>query len=216
MRIPFKYTGKLNDFRLDYLTGSNIVAWVAAACAFLHFVLTFPEKRQLCGSGRGCLRWPTSRELCCWQRHIVAINLLKPAEFCAGTWTGWNRVWRAIYSWLPRRVLWHSYRRAEHDHPASADEMGHPWHHSRDRSLHALLRGAVPDGRTARHGDEVSVLSLVLLPLTFGYAIFRYRLMDVDLIFKRGVVYTWPPRLSRRVLCCWSSGLPNSSTQNAQ
>jgi two-component system, NtrC family, sensor kinase len=34
------------------------------------------------------------------------------------------------------------------------------------------------------------VLSLVFLPLTFGYAIFRYRLMDVDLIFKRGVVYT--------------------------
>jgi len=33
-------------------------------------------------------------------------------------------------------------------------------------------------------------LSLVFLPLTFGYAIFRYRLMDVDLIFKRGVVYT--------------------------
>ena len=35
-----------------------------------------------------------------------------------------------------------------------------------------------------------AVLSLGLLPLTFGYAIFRYRLMDVDLIFKRGVVYT--------------------------
>ena len=34
------------------------------------------------------------------------------------------------------------------------------------------------------------MLSLGLLPLTFGYAIFRYRLMDVDLIFKRGVVYT--------------------------
>ena len=37
---------------------------------------------------------------------------------------------------------------------------------------------------------KMSVLSLGLLPLTFGYAIFRYRLMDVDLIFKRGVVYT--------------------------
>jgi hypothetical protein len=37
---------------------------------------------------------------------------------------------------------------------------------------------------------KLSVLSLVVLPLTFGYAIFRYRLMDVDLIFKRGVVYT--------------------------
>jgi PAS domain S-box-containing protein len=33
-------------------------------------------------------------------------------------------------------------------------------------------------------------LSLGLIPLTFGYAIFRYRLMDVDLIFKRGMVYT--------------------------
>ena len=37
---------------------------------------------------------------------------------------------------------------------------------------------------------KVSVLSLVFLPLTFGYAIFRYRLMDVDLIFKRGMAYT--------------------------
>src|SRR5260370_24249939 len=37
-------------------------------------------------------------------------------------------------------------------------------------------------------GMKVSVLSLGLLPLTFGYAIFRYRLLDVDLIFKRGVV----------------------------
>ena len=37
---------------------------------------------------------------------------------------------------------------------------------------------------------KISVLSLVFLPLTFGYAIVRYRLMDVDLIFKRGVSYT--------------------------
>jgi PAS domain S-box-containing protein len=33
-------------------------------------------------------------------------------------------------------------------------------------------------------------LSLVILPLTFSWAIVRYRLMDVDLIFKRGVTYT--------------------------
>lgn len=36
---------------------------------------------------------------------------------------------------------------------------------------------------------KVSVLSLALIPLTFGYAITRHRLMDVDLIFKRGVAY---------------------------
>jgi PAS domain S-box-containing protein len=38
--------------------------------------------------------------------------------------------------------------------------------------------------------QNVVRLSLVFLPLTFSWAIVRYRLMDVDLIFKRGVTYT--------------------------
>jgi len=38
--------------------------------------------------------------------------------------------------------------------------------------------------------SQIGVLCLVFLPLTFSYAIVRYRLMDVDLIFKRGVTYT--------------------------
>jgi two-component system NtrC family sensor kinase len=37
---------------------------------------------------------------------------------------------------------------------------------------------------------DLAILSLVILPLTFAWAIVRYRLMDVDLIFKRGVTYT--------------------------
>src|SRR5579863_2390332 len=41
----FKYTGKLNDF--DWVIyWSNIVAWVLQPALFLHFVLTFPEKRK--------------------------------------------------------------------------------------------------------------------------------------------------------------------------
>ncbi|HTU34902.1 MAG TPA: ATP-binding protein [Candidatus Acidoferrum sp.] len=38
---------------------------------------------------------------------------------------------------------------------------------------------------------KLCVLSLVLVPLCFGYAIIRYRLMDVDIIFKRGLAYTF-------------------------
>jgi signal transduction histidine kinase len=37
---------------------------------------------------------------------------------------------------------------------------------------------------------NLSIISLVVLPLTFSWAIVRYRLMDTDLIFKRGVTYT--------------------------
>ncbi len=53
---------------------------------------------------------------------------------------------------------------------------------------------------------KVSVLSLGLLPLTFGYAIFRYRLMDVDLIFKRGMAYTIAAGGDRRRRTSPSSG----------
>ena len=37
---------------------------------------------------------------------------------------------------------------------------------------------------------KMSVLSLPLIPLTLAYAIVRYRLMDVDIIFQQGYVYT--------------------------
>ena len=36
----------------------------------------------------------------------------------------------------------------------------------------------------------MSVLSMVLIPLTLAYAIVRYRLMDVDILFRRGYAYT--------------------------
>src|ERR1700693_619149 len=45
-------------------------------------------------------------------------------------------------------------------------------------------------GAPVRPWMQMSVLSLVLIPLCFGYAIIRYRLMDVDIIFKRGLAYT--------------------------
>ncbi|HEV8130421.1 MAG TPA: ATP-binding protein [Acidobacteriota bacterium] len=37
--------------------------------------------------------------------------------------------------------------------------------------------------------QETSILSLALMPLGFGYAIIKYKLMDVDVIFKRGAAY---------------------------
>src|SRR5262249_20435364 len=37
---------------------------------------------------------------------------------------------------------------------------------------------------------NLAVLSLTLIPLTWAYAILRYKLMDVDIIFQEGYVYT--------------------------
>jgi len=48
---------------------------------------------------------------------------------------------------------------------------------------------------------QFSALSLVLIPLCFGYAIIRYRLMDVDIIFNavwriRRRLRRWPRSFS--------------------
>jgi signal transduction histidine kinase len=47
------------------------------------------------------------------------------------------------------------------------------------------LFGALPG-----HYQKMAVLSMILMPLTWAYAILRYRLMDVDIIFQQGYVYT--------------------------
>src|SRR5205085_2547948 len=38
--------------------------------------------------------------------------------------------------------------------------------------------------------QKMAVLPVALIPLTLAYAIVRYRLMDVDIIFRRGYAYT--------------------------
>src|SRR5438876_4859468 len=47
------------------------------------------------------------------------------------------------------------------------------------------LSGTIPQNYV-----DFSIFPLALIPISFGYAIHRYRLMDVDIIFKRGVTYT--------------------------
>ena len=91
---------------------------------------------------------------------------------------------------LATAVLWHTYRQA--DTPILRQQM--KWVTRRTTLAIApfTLFYVIPylSGAQATSLMKVSVLSLVFLPLTFGYAIFRYRLIDVDLIFKRGMVYT--------------------------
>ena len=79
---------------------------------------------------------------------------------------------------------------------------------------------------------NLSALSLALIPLCFAYAIVRYRLMDVDIIFKRGLAYTAATggvvavyvalvAVDRRAVshgvaerACWAKSLPSSSLRS--
>ena len=66
--------------------------------------------------------------------------------------------------------------------------------------------GAVPSGWM-----KLCVFSLALIPLCFGYAIIRYRLMDVDIIFKRGLSYTFATAVSSASISrSWPSSASSS------
>ncbi|MFI5106268.1 MAG: GAF domain-containing protein, partial [Terriglobales bacterium] len=122
--------------------------------------------------------------------HIFALRVLKASERVRWNLDRVQMGYLALFFVIAAAVLWNSYRRAST--PILRQQL--KWV-TRGTILAIApftlfyvipyLTGAMPSSAM-----KVSVLSLGLLPLTFGYAIFRYRLMDVDLIFKRGMVYT--------------------------
>jgi two-component system NtrC family sensor kinase len=185
----FKYTGKLNDF--DWVIyWSNIVAWVLQPALFLHFVLTFPEKRQFVRQRPWLLALAYLPGAVLLGRHIMALRLAQASGYLRWDMDRQEMAYGAVLFVAAAAVLWYSYRLAS----TTILRQQLKWV-TRGTILAIVpytlfyvvpyLMGSLPGT-----GMKLSVLSLGLLPLTFGYAIFRYRLMDVDLIFKRGVVYT--------------------------
>ncbi len=185
----FKYTGKLNDFDWAIYWG-NIVAGVLQPALFLHFVLTFPEKRETVRKHPGLLALVYLPAAALLAAHIIAMQWLQASERLRWNLDRMEMSYGSLYFLVAAVVLWYSYRHAS----TTILRQQLKWV-TRGTILAIVpytlfyvipyLMGSLP-GATMK----VSALSLALLPLTFGYAIFRYRLMDVDLIFKRGVVYT--------------------------
>jgi two-component system NtrC family sensor kinase len=184
----FHYTGKLNAFDWS-VYWSNVGAWMLQPALFLHFVLTFPERRHLIRRHRWLLGALYVPGLALLGIHIFTLLFVQASEF-----RRWNldRLWwsyLALYFVASAAVLWYSYLRASN--PTLRQQL--KWvTRGTVVAIAPTMLYIVPYllGYTPPVAMKVSVLSLGLLPLTFGYAIFRYRLMDVDLIFKRGMIYT--------------------------
>ena len=185
----FHYTGKLNDF--DWIIyWSNVVAWLLQPALFLHFSLTFPERKALLAGRRWLVPLVYLPGTLILAVQIVAVRWLQPSEMLRFNLDRLAMVYLSAYFVTATFVLWHSYR-----HAGTAILRQQMKWVTRGTILAVApftifyvipyLTGSVPT-----LGMRFSVLSLVFLPLTFGYAIFRYRLMDVDLIFKRGMAYT--------------------------
>ncbi|HET7186002.1 MAG TPA: ATP-binding protein [Terriglobales bacterium] len=185
----FHYTGKLNQF--DWIVyWANVVAELLQPALFLHFVLTFPEVKD------SVKRRPWLVPVCyvpgllLLLAHILSLQLLVPSELLRFNLDRLEMLYLAAFFVVAAGVLWHSYKHAST--PILRQQMKWVTRGTILAIAPFTLFYVIPymNGTQATVLMKVSVLSLVFLPLTFGYAIFRYRLMDVDVIFKRGMAYT--------------------------
>ncbi|MGI8960698.1 MAG: ATP-binding protein [Bryobacteraceae bacterium] len=188
----FHYSGKLNTFD-EILYWGNLAATLIAPAIFLHFCLTFHERpRFLRPSGAWLLLYLPSAILL----GLVALSaegvlkfstpLLEVRWFLDRLTLGFEMF---VY-FLGVAALSVDYAGAED--PVLRRQLKYLRNGALVGLTPFVLLYAAPYvlGAIPNHVMNLSVLSMTLIPLTWAYAITRYRLMDVDIIFQQGYVYT--------------------------
>jgi PAS domain S-box-containing protein len=188
----FHYSGKLDTFDQE-VYWANIVARLLAPAVLLHFALVFP--------GRSETTFRSSSK-------ALTVYLPPLALLLVHISTARNAL--GFVPWLGSRILldkielsflgacflaaglgfYRNFRTA----PSGVLRQQFKW------LTGGTLAGTLPFTLLyivpfvmdlgPRGWMQFSAVSLVLIPLCFGYAVIRYRLMDVDIIFKRGLAYT--------------------------
>jgi two-component system NtrC family sensor kinase len=170
---------------------TNIVAEALQPALFLHFALSFPEERP----GNGRHRWflplvytPGAAMLGLW---LWAIHFWQATGLLLHRLNQTATAYNALFYVLAALFFLRSYRRA--NTPLLRQQLKWVTRGTLLAVLPFTCFYAVPyllDLNPPSLLYNLAGLSLVFLPLTFSWAIVRYRLMDTDLIFKRGVAYT--------------------------
>jgi len=188
----FQYSGKLDAFDLE-VYWSSVIARLLTPALLLHFALVFPERSQSPQKSLIKFAGVYAPPLALVLVHVlVAVNALGfvPTTRSRVTLDQIELTFLGGYFLLAGFVFYWSYRRSR----SGILRQQLKW------LTGGTLAGSLPftvfyilpfvfDAKT-QPWMQFSAVSLVLIPLCFGYAIIRYRLMDVDIIFKRGLAYT--------------------------
>jgi two-component system NtrC family sensor kinase len=188
----FHYSGKLNNFdKVIYL--GNVVAGYLAPTLFLHFCCVFPEPQKwIRRRGAAVLLYLPGLVVLAFHLGIMFGYLRTAAPLLEMRWM-LDRTWLTFLCTMylaGGMVLAWQLRRA--DDPVVRRQLTWLRNGAVIGMLPFALIYAVPYlmGVPPNHAMNLAVLSLPLIPLTWAYAILRYRLMDVDVIFQEGYVYT--------------------------
>ncbi|MGH9452602.1 MAG: ATP-binding protein [Terriglobia bacterium] len=189
----FSYTGKLNTFDWS-VYWLNVTAWILVPALFLHFCLSFPEQSSLL-EGRGRIApviYIPGLLLLGWHAGVATGTVILPVSLLTARWIldRTELIYLAIYFLAGAMFLQRSYRHAQA--PVLKQQLKWLTRGAYVSIIPFAVLYALPYflGFIPAPWMKVSVVSLIFLPITFGYAIVRYRLMDVDIIFRRGISYT--------------------------
>ncbi|MGB4786634.1 MAG: ATP-binding protein [Candidatus Acidiferrum sp.] len=190
----FHYSGKFDAFDWE-VYWSEIVARLLAPALLFHFALVFPGRSETTIRSSSKLLAVYALPLFLLVIHVsTALNALGFVPWLAPylLLTKWEFSYLALCFLAAGLVFYWSYREA----PSGILRQQLKWLTGGTLigtlpvSLFYILPMVLDVNLDAHPWMKMSVLSLVLIPLCFGYAIIRYRLMDVDIIFKRGLAYT--------------------------
>ncbi len=193
----FHFTGKLNAFDWTVFW-ANETALVLTPALFLHFALVFPRAKGPLARlpGLAALLYLPAVVLLAVQVAVARGALVTAAPLPQLQ----SALDRLPYLWLAAAFLaaiaafFHTYGIAARPPVNTVLRQQMKWV-TRGATLGilpflALYVAPYVAGVDVPRWTGVSLVSLLLIPLTFAYAIVRYRLMDADILFRQGVVYS--------------------------
>jgi len=186
----FHYTGKLDYLDWTIYWG-NVLAEALQPALFLHFALVFPEDRLRKFSRGWLLPVIYTPALAVVGLRVTAMLFWQATFSLRLQLDQISTAYVAAYFILATVLFLRSYVRA--NTPLLRQQLKWLTRGTLLAVLPFTCFYAIPFLTGFPLGlvwQKLAGLSLVFLPLTFSWAIVRYRLMDTDLIFKRGVAYT--------------------------
>ncbi len=185
-----KYTTKLDA--LDWTVfWTNVAAEALQPALFLHFALSFPEERFKKFNRRWLLPLVYAPGMAMLGLWLWSIGTREATKLLLDRLNQIATAYDATFYVLAALLFLRSYKRA--NTPLLRQQLKWVTRGTLLAVLPFTFFYAVPyllNLNPPRLITDLAGLSLVFLPLTFAWAIVRYRLMDTDLIFKRGVAYT--------------------------
>ncbi len=189
--FSFSYSGKFNNFDW-FIYWADAIARLLQPALFLHFALVFPEPRRWLERRRWLLAMVYLPAVVLLTAHVLAIGapLVPRSLDIFDRFDQIEFIYQSIVFLLAASVFQYTYHGLRH--AALRQQMKWITRGTWLAIVPFTLFYVVPLALDEVPNDwmKLSTLALVFIPLTFGYAIVRYRLMDVDIIFRRGVAYT--------------------------